>query len=126
MFTRLQDSIEMQVVELTVSSCIHIYLAVACSYFDVLPTSQQCKGQPYLQYRGRSTTAAVCVAALGYVLLFVVAICVGVAATFRAVKVYLAVLYHIKNYVVLTTTYAHLYRDIPASLDGLGYCSYYL
>ena len=58
----------------------------------VLPISLQYRGQPFIQYRGQSKTAACCMATLGHILLLVVGGAAGLAAMCRAMKVNFAVL----------------------------------
>ena len=58
----------------------------------VLPISLQYRGQPFIQYRGQSKTAACCMATLGHILLLVVGAAAELGAMCRAMKVNFAVL----------------------------------
>ena len=85
---RRDIDIKMHVVELTVSS----YIAKNISSCALMSTFcftllLQYKGQPFIEFRGNSKAAAACMYALGYFLLLLVGIAVGMVALCRAIKV---------------------------------------
>ena len=102
-YDKIKTRDKMHHVEVTVSSysykCL-MYLDVdvvpICSTTPllsmVLLISLQYRGQPFIQYRGQSKTAACCMATLGHILLLVVGGAAGLAAMCRAMKVNFAVL----------------------------------
>ena len=91
--SRQHRDIKMHMVELTVSSYIAKKIS-RCALMLMFYQSVllQYKGQPFVEYKGKSKATACCMYALGYCLLLLLGMAAGGVALCRATKVNFAML----------------------------------